>query len=108
MVKCQIFDLTAGVLAPTLIQLEEEIDRELAQDSKLDIKVKDRNLDKCEKQIITNDLKSLHERVRIRSESDGNQEFRVPTGGGTFVAVHVSHTIQPRVHFGRQIPHRRH
>ena len=55
---------TTGVLAPTLIQLEEEIDRELAEDSEsVNNKADDINEDICEKQIITNDLKSLHERV---------------------------------------------
>ncbi|XP_054166376.1 GAS2-like protein pickled eggs [Oppia nitens] len=51
-----------GILAPTLIQLEEEIDRELAEDSA--DKNNDKNDDNLIKpQIITNDLKSLHERV---------------------------------------------
>ncbi len=48
-----------GILAPTLVQFEEEIDRELAEEEYND------NEDNIRKQIITNDLRSLHERVSL-------------------------------------------
>lgn len=50
-----------GILAPTLVQFEEEIDRELAEE---DVENSDnKNEENIKKQIITNDLRSLHERV---------------------------------------------
>jgi len=47
-------------LAPTLVQFEEEIDRELAEEE-----YDTENEDNIRKQIITNDLRSLHERVSL-------------------------------------------
>ena len=57
-----LYPITTGILAPTLIQFEEEIDRELAEESDGD---SDNESDdnQTRPQIITNDLKSLHERV---------------------------------------------
>lgn len=47
-------------MAPTLVQFEEEIDRELAEEE-----CDTENEDNIRKQIITNDLRSLHERVSL-------------------------------------------
>ena len=56
--------LSLGILAPTLVQFEEEIDRELAEGSEMSDDSNSSETDhKSRKQIITNDLKSLHERV---------------------------------------------
>lgn len=62
------FGIGLGMATPLLVQMEQEIDREIAQDAKDTDSAISSDCEPEESmepraQIVTNDLKSLHERV---------------------------------------------
>lgn len=96
-----------GLLAPTLVQFEQEIDKELEKEQQQ----KEEQQNDClydstpQQQITNNDLESLHEKViRTRGVASFNLSFFARKGGQPAVTMHLSHSVLFGASLRGQIP----
>lgn len=106
-----------GLLAPTLVQFEQEIDQELEkeqQQAKHGYDLQAGSLDEgafqdCtpQQQITNNDLESLHEKVSSLpvARRPSTTDSSLCTGGQSFVPMYLSYSVLSGTLVRRQVPH---